>query len=177
MVECGHEYLVFTILQRSEKELLRILRKVDINHKSPINGLMALHFAVEWPWALRHLLNENAKINATDDFGRRPIHLAIATGHFESAIALLQADCAIMTSETTWSLLQLALEFINAEQRSVIIPAIVDALADRHNRLLKLGRAALPEDQLSALEISEFKSERKALDIMDALFGLGFSVP
>ena len=177
MVECGHKYLVFIILQRSEKELLRILRKVDINHKSPINGLTALHFAIEWPWALRHLLNENADINAIDDFGRRPIHLAVATGHFESAIALLQADCAIMTSRMTWSLLQLALQFTNAEQRSVTIPAIVDALADRHNRLLKLGRAALPEDQLSAFEMSESKSERKAPYIMDALFGSGFSVP
>lgn len=98
MVECGHKYLVFTILQRSEKELLRILREVDINLKSPINGLTALHFAIEWPWALQHLLNENADINATDDFGRRLIHLAVATGHFESAIALLQADCAIMIS-------------------------------------------------------------------------------
>ncbi len=177
MVECGHKYLVLTILQRSEKELLRILREVDINHKSPINGLTALHFAIEWPWALQHLLNENADINATDDFGRRLIHLAVATGHFESAIALLQADCAIMTSKTTPSLLQLALQFTNAEQRSVIIPAIVDALADRHNRLLKLGRAALPEDQLSALEILESKLERKAPDIMIALFGSGFSVP
>lgn len=43
LVECGHKHLVFTILQRSEKELLRILREVDINHRSPINGLTALH--------------------------------------------------------------------------------------------------------------------------------------
>lgn len=82
-----------------------------------------------------------------------------------------------MTSETTWSLLQLALQFTSAEQRSVIKPAIVDALADRHNRLLKLGRAALSEDQLGALEISESKSDTKAPDIVDALFGSGFSVP
>ena len=82
-----------------------------------------------------------------------------------------------MTSEMTWSLLQLALQFTSVEQRSVIKPAIVDALADQHNRLLKLGRAALSEDQLGASEISESKSETKAPDIIDALFGSGFSVP
>lgn len=35
----------------------------------------------------------------------------------------------------------------------------------------------MSEDQLGALEISESKSDTKAPDVIDALFGSGFSVP
>ena len=147
--------------------MLRVLKKVDINRRSLSNGLTALHFAIEWPWALQHLVEENADVNVVDHSGRRPIHLAIATGQFESALLLLQADCAL--ESPTVSLLQLALQLEDPEQRDVMIPAVIDALVDRHSRLLQLGRGALPKVMLSALGISEFKSYRKAPEIIDAL--------
>ena len=163
------------ILQRSEKEVLRALMKGNVNRKSPINGLTALHFAIEWPWALRQLLEVKADVNAVDHSGRRPIHLAVATGHPESAVLLLQADSAL--ASPTISLLQVALQLEDPEQRDVIIPAIIDALVDRHSRLLQLGRAILPKGMLSALGISEFKPYGKAPNIIDALMKSGVSVP
>ena len=160
------------ILQKSEKEVLRALMKVNVNRKSPINGLTALHFAIEWPWALRHLLGKNADINAVDHFGRSPVHLAIATGHPESAVLLLQADSTL--ESPTVSLLQLALQLEEPKQRDVIIPPVVDALANRYSRLLQLGRAILPEGMLSALGIKPYG---KAPNILDALSRSGVSVP
>ena len=163
------------ILQRSEKDVLRALMKGNVNRKSPINGLTALHFAIEWPWALRQLLEVKADVNAVDHSGRRPIHLAVATGHPESAVLLLQADSTL--ARPTISLLQLALQLQDPEQRDVIIPAVVDALVNRHSRLLQLGRAVLPEGLLSTLGISKFKSCRKAPNIIDALRRSGVSIP
>ena len=155
--------------------MLRVLKKVDVNRKSPSDGLTALHFAIEWPWGLRHLVEENADVDVVDNSGRRPIHLAIATGQSESALLLLQADCAL--ESPTASLLQLALQLKDPEQRDAIVPAVIDALVDRHRRLLQLGRGALPEIMLSTLGISEFKSCRKAPEIIDALRKSGVSVP
>ena len=155
--------------------MLRALKIVDVNRKSPINGLTALHFAIEWPWALRQLLEVNADVNAVDHSGRRPIHLAIATGHLESAVLLLQADSALESPKV--SLLQQALQVHDPEQRDIIIPELVDALVNRHSRLSQLGRAILPEGLLTALGISKFKSYRKAPKIIDALRRSGISIP
>ena len=90
-------------------------------------------------------------------------------------LLLLQADSALESPAV--SLLQLALRLRDPVQRDVIIPAIVDALIDRHNRLLQLGRAILPQALLCALEVSEFKLCRKAPNIIDALRRSGVSVP
>ena len=120
-------------------------------------------------------MEENADVDVVDHSGRRPIHLAIATGQSESALLLLRADCAL--ESPTVSLLQLALQLEDPEQRDVIVPAVMDALVDRHSRLLQLGRGALSEVILSASGISEFNPYRKAPEIIDALRKSGVSVP
>ena len=135
-------------------------QEVDVNRKSPFNALTALHFAVEWPWALQHLLKEDADVNVVEYCGRRPMHLAVATGYLELVVLLLQADSAL--ESPTVSLLQLALQLKDSEQRDIIIPAVVDALVNRHSRLLQPGRAVLPQGLLSALEISEYTLCSKA---------------
>ena len=82
-------------------------------------------------------------------------------------IFLLQADSTL--ESPTVSLLQLALRLRDPGQRDVIVPSIVDALVDRHSRLLQLGRAILPQGLLSTLEVSEFKLCTEAPNIIDAL--------
>ncbi|TGO26456.1 hypothetical protein BPAE_0059g00260 [Botrytis paeoniae] len=93
----GHEHLVSVILQRSERGLLRSVKEANINHTSSLNGLTALHFAIEWPEALEILIYNGADINAEYHYHRRPIHLAVASGFSKAVNILIQADCTLAT--------------------------------------------------------------------------------
>ncbi|KAF4628551.1 hypothetical protein G7Y89_g9601 [Cudoniella acicularis] len=42
-----HEHLISVILQRYERDLFHVVKQANINHASSVNGLTALHFAIE----------------------------------------------------------------------------------------------------------------------------------
>jgi hypothetical protein len=75
---CDLSPLSISILQRSAEEFTRALQKDAINEFSRVNGLGPLHFAIYWPWALEQLIDAGADIHCEDNWGRRPIHLAVA---------------------------------------------------------------------------------------------------
>ncbi|TGO56095.1 hypothetical protein BCON_0082g00070 [Botryotinia convoluta] len=150
----GHEHLVSVILQRSERGLLRSVKEANINHASSLNGLTALHFAIEWPEALEILIDNGADVNAEDHYHRRPIHLAVASGFSKAVTILIQADCTLATANSPWgpSLLQASLMLCSSES-DTIVDSVVCALIDRHARFLSHARAALTEQEILNLGI------------------------
>jgi hypothetical protein len=163
-------------LQQSEPDFLIVVQRANINHASPVNGLTALHFAVEWPLALEYLIKSGANLNVQDHYRRRPIHLALAFKSLTAVNLLLQADCAL---ETAWgtSLLQDALE-LSCPLRDTIVDAVVEALIDRHQRFLSHARVVLTETELSNLGVSQFNMSAKQVSgIKDAMLSHGFEAP
>ncbi|KAI4212821.1 MAG: hypothetical protein LQ351_004523 [Letrouitia transgressa] len=149
----------------------------DINHASPINGLTPMHFAVLWPEALKTLIERGANINKEDQYGRRPIHLAVALGLTRSVDCLLGADCALFTPPIHRSLLQHAL-LLDESERRYILDALIAALTDRHTRLIDRARSHLPSIIFSKFNIVEgHKKERRAPWIREVLLSRGFIVP
>ncbi|TGO46126.1 hypothetical protein BOTNAR_0612g00060 [Botryotinia narcissicola] len=118
----GHEHLVSVILQRSERGLLRSIKDANINHASSLNGLTALHFAIEWPQALEKLLDNGVDVNVEDHYYRRPIYLAVALGFSKAVNILIQADCTLATANSPWgpSLLQASLMLCSSEFDTVV---------------------------------------------------------
>lgn len=128
--------MISAILRRSESSLQQALIRCDVNHRSPVNGICAMHFAVTWPTALRTLIIAGADVNVEDHIGRRPIELSVALGAVEAVQLLIEADCSLFTAESHRGLLKECLLFEEGEKRGRILGLIVQALIDRHTRLL-----------------------------------------
>ena len=149
----------------------------DIDHASSVNGLSPMHFAVVWPTALKALIERGANVNVGDQWGRRPIHLAVALGLPTAVDYLLRADCALFTPASARSLLESALTLVGSEKRQ-ILDALVIALADRHTRLIDIARSYLPTCTFSGFElIGSRKKERQAPRLRETLLARGFTTP
>ncbi|KAH7160682.1 hypothetical protein EDB81DRAFT_323063 [Dactylonectria macrodidyma] len=142
-VHGGFTELIIAIIQQSESDFKREISRCDFNHVSPQNGLSAMHFAIYWPLALRELINAGANINCQDNYGRRPVHLAVACGQRESVETLIEADCSLFTPEYSNSLIQESLR--NGRDFDQTTNLIVDALVNRHTRLVNLALSTLPD--------------------------------
>ncbi|KAI1349778.1 hypothetical protein F5Y01DRAFT_316451 [Xylaria sp. FL0043] len=138
---CDLSDLIASILRRDEETFTRALVRDDLEQACHMDGLTPLHFATYWPWALQQLIAAGFDINCKDNHGRRPIHLAVACGQVRTAEMLLQADCSIYTPEYSRGLLQESLRR-ECDQMS---NWIVDALIDRHTRLIDLTTTLSPD--------------------------------
>lgn len=147
---CGFDELIVAILNRSEDGFQRaLMRRGSRIRESPANQLSAMHFAIYWPLALRELIDAGANINCEDSHGRRPIHLAVACRQSEAVEMLLRADCALYTPDYSNSLLQEALARGRTFDQST--EKIIEALVDRHSRLLQLAYSILPYESIAKL--------------------------
>lgn len=168
------------ILQRHEDQFQRVVQKAKLstlNHRSSVNGLAPIHFAVLWPTGLRILLSRGVYVNPEDTYGRQPIHLAVALGISESVRYLLSADCGLFTPPHDRSLFQHAL-VLPSPQRSEILHLLIPALIERHTRLMDMADMFLPFSILSKLELaSGQRNEQSAPSIIEALISHGVDVP
>ena len=168
------------VLQQHETSFQRAVARAELstlNRSSPVNGLAPVHFAVLWPIGLEILIDRGVNVNAEDHYGRRPVHLAIALGLIQSVELLITADCGLFTPSTNGSLLQYALR-LDVSQTHRIIDLVVEALIDRHSRLLDLARDLLPGSSFSKLNIGdEQKKERNAPLIIERLISHGINIP
>ena len=154
-----------------------------MHHISQINGITPQHYAVTWPFALRHLIQAHADVNAKDHNGRRPIHLAIALQAHESIDLLLEADCALapyLRGETV--LVQvLASEsppFVLPLRQTAPIETITKAYINRHKRLKELARSVLSLEQAQRLQITEDVMGDCTTDLINqAISACGIHVP
>lgn len=143
-----------------------------------MNGECAMHFAVIWPAALCHLILAGAIVDVEDNFGRRPIQLAVAMGVVESVRMLIEADCSLATPHSHHSLLQESLLVEDKPKGTRISNLIVQGLIDRHTRLLNIAMAALPPSSKLARSINPGKLQQSLIpDITKELFGLDHKIP
>ncbi|KAI4707096.1 hypothetical protein J4E89_008035 [Alternaria sp. Ai002NY15] len=164
-------------MQQQEEHFRRTIKKAKpsiLNRKSPANGLAPIHFAVLWPIGLRILVERGADVNIEDNYGRRPVHLAVALGIDESVRCLLNADCGLFTPAEDYSLLQYALQL----DESQILLQIIQALRDRHSRLRDMAISHLPRSVSARLELTPGElQEQRAPSIMETLLSWGIDVP
>jgi hypothetical protein len=169
------------ILQQKEEHLRYIIRKAKLstlNRKSPVNGLAPVHFAVLWPIGLRILVNKGVDVDVEDDYGRRPIHLAVALGVPDSVRCLLNADCGLFTPADNDSLLQYALNLDDAQERLSMSFQLIQALSDRHTRIKNLANSCLPPSVFSTLGLAPHGlQEQRASSITEKLLSHGIDVP
>jgi hypothetical protein len=169
------------ILQQKEEHLRHIIRKAKLstlNRKSPVNGLAPVHFAVLWPIGLRILVNRGVDVNIEDDYGRRPIHLAVASGIPDSVRCLINADCGLFTPAEDHSLLQYALNLDDDQEWLSISFHLVQALSDRHTRIRNLAKSCLPPSIFSTLGLAPHGlQEQRASSITEKLLSHGIDVP
>ena len=169
------------ILHQQEQAFCHIIKRAEpsiLNRKSPAAGLAPIHFAVLWPVGLRMLMERGVNVNIEDDYGRRPIHLAVASGLVESVRLLLNADCGLFTPAEDYSLLQYALELGEKDEESQILLQVSQALYDRHNRLREMAISHLPpsiSDNLNS--ILGVPQEQHAPFIMETLVSHGIDIP
>ncbi|CAN9255692.1 unnamed protein product [Alternaria alternata] len=172
--------LVPMILQRQEDQFQRTVQRAKIstlNHRSSVNGLAPIHFAVLWPAGLKMLLDRNAWVGPEDKYGRQPIHLAVALGIPESVRYLLSADCGLFTPPHDQSLLQHALK-LPTPQRSEILHLLIPALTERHTRLIDMAIMFLPPPSLSKLNLAPGqRNEQSAPLTIEALISHGVDIP
>jgi hypothetical protein len=168
------------ILQRQEDQFQRTVQRAKIstlNHRSSVNGLAPIHFAVLWPAGLKMLLDRNAWVGPEDKYGRQPIHLAVALGIPESVRYLLSADCGLFTPPHDQSLLQHALK-LPTPQRSEILHLLIPALTERHTRLIDMAIMFLPPPSLSKLNLAPGqRNEQSAPLTIEALISHGVDIP
>ena len=173
--------LVPIILQRQEEHFRRITKKAEpsiLNRRSLINGLAPIHFAVLWPIGLRVLVGRGVDVNAEDNYGRRPIHLAVALGIFDSVRCLLDADCGLFTPAQDYSLLQYALKLSDDHKRSQISLELIQAFCDRHTRIRDLAESCLPTSIFSRLGLVQLElQEQLAPSITERLLSHGIHIP
>ena len=173
--------LVPIILQRQQEHFHRIITTTEpsiFNRRSPINGLAPIHFAVLWPIGLRILVERGADINIEDDYGRRPIHIAVALGIEESVRCLLNADCGLFTPAEDFSLLQYALISRDEDKDSEVLIQLIQALCDRHTRLQDLTCSHLPLSVSAKLDFTPGElQEQRASWIVETLLSHGVDVP
>jgi len=169
--------LVPIIIERQEEHFSRIVKKAKLsilNRKSPVNGLAPIHFAVLWPIGLKMLVGRGVDVNIEDNYGRRPVHLAVALGIDESVRCLLNADCGLFTPAEDCSLLQYALRL----NESQILLQIIQALRDRHTRLQDMAMSLLPRSVSAKLELTPGElQEQCAPSIMETLLSWGIDFP
>jgi hypothetical protein len=125
-------------------------------------------------------------MNAADNHGRRPIHLAVELGVCSSVQALLQADCALYTP-VYYHLLSKELSvlhcgchpWIPTAEIHAMIEAVVAAIIDRHKRLNILAESLLTEESKVSINLSRCNAidERKATMIRKLLLSKGYKVP
>jgi hypothetical protein len=173
--------IVPIILQQQEEHLCHMMKKVNLstlNRKSPVNGLAPVHFAVLWPIGLRMLVDRGVDVNIEDDYGRRPIHLAVASGINDSVRCLLNADCGLFTPADDDSLLQYTLNLDDAQERLSISFQLIQALSDRHTRIKDLANSCLPPSVFSTLGLAPHGlQEQRASSITEKLLSHGIDVP
>ncbi|CAN9101984.1 unnamed protein product [Alternaria alternata] len=176
----GLSDLVPMILQRQEDQFQRVVQKAKLstlNHRSSVNGLAPIHFAVLWPAGLRMLLDRGVYVNPEDTYGRQPIHLAVTLGISESVRYLLSADCRLFTPPHDYSLLQHAL-LLPSPQQPEILHLLIPALIERHTRLTDMAIMFLPPPVLSKLNlVPGQRNEKDAPLTIEALISHGVDVP
>ncbi|KAI0802917.1 hypothetical protein GGR55DRAFT_691837 [Xylaria sp. FL0064] len=171
---CDLSDLIVSILRRDEEAFARALVVNDLEQACYMDGLTPLHFATYWPWALQQLIAAGIDINCEDSYGRRPIHLAVACGQVRAAEMLLQADCLVYTPEYSRGLLQESLRG-ECDQTS---NWIIDALIDRHSRLINLTMTLSPDHP----DVKEYLNESTIFEtrgpgLFESLTKSGYHVP
>lgn len=167
--------MIVSIIQRDKNYFSRRLALDDLG-PSRVTGLAPIHFAICWPWALQQLIIAGADINCEDKSGRRPIHLAVACGPIEAVEILLQADCSIYTHSYFNSLLQEAKT--RQQTDDYVVTLIVDALIDRHTRLINLAMPWLPDGSDLKKHLRQgIILENRAPELLEALTTHGYPVP
>lgn len=152
--------------------------RYSLEHRSPINGEHAIHFAVLWPAALSRLILAGVDVNVQDKFERRPIQLAVAMGVVESVQMLIKADCSLATSHSHRSLLQESLLFREKHEREQIFSLIVQGLINRHTRLLNIAMAVLPPSTKLIKSIIPGQLQQSLItEITEIILGLGHQIP
>ncbi|KAI1271889.1 hypothetical protein F5Y07DRAFT_327944 [Xylaria sp. FL0933] len=171
---CDLSDLIVSILRRDEEAFTRALVRDDLEQACHMDGLTPLHFATYWPWALQQLIAAGVDINCEDNYGRRPIHLAVACGQMRAAEMLLQADCSIYTPQYSRGLLQESLRQDYGQMSNWII----DALIDRHTRLINLTIALSPNHPDVKEHLNEsIISETRGPESFESLTKSGYHVP
>lgn len=166
------------ILRRSESDFQKALIRCNPDDRSPRNGLCSVHFAVVWPTALRRLILAGADIDVQDKIERRPIQLAVVMGSVESVKLLIEADCALDTPHSHFSLLQECLMLEEQDEREQISTLIVQGLINRHTRLLNLASAVLPPSSHVLKLIIPGKLQQSLLPmIVKEMACLGHQIP
>jgi hypothetical protein len=169
------------ILQQNENHFERAVHKAklsDLERQSPVNGLSLIHFAVTWPFGLRTLIQKGVNINPEDHRHQRPIHLAVTIGSFESVEHLVNADCALSTTVSDKSLLELAMLLKPVCLKQSIVCVLMSAFANRHMRLLDMAMDLLPRSVLSKVDMNtSHVSERIAPNLIELLESRGMCVP
>jgi hypothetical protein len=136
-----------------------------------------MHFAVLWPVGLKILLRKGVDVNPTDDYGRAPIHIAVALGLLDSVEQLINADCALYSPKSKLTLLQIAMRLPDPS-RQRIFDLVAAALTDRHLRLQHQAILLLPHVKISGLCASESEiRERSAPRLIELLGSHAFDVP
>lgn len=111
-----------------------------------------------------------------DSLGRRPLHLAVACRQDETDILLLKAECSLYTPEYSSSLLQESLK--GGRKFDHVTSRIIEALIDRHTRLLEWAMLMLPDAMESREQLQQHSiSEREASKLIDTLTKWNCIVP
>ena len=169
------------ILGQQTEHFRRLIDKAHssiLNRRSPVNGLAPIHFAVLWPTGLRMLVGRGVDVNTEDNYGRRPIHLAVALGIVDSVECLLKADCGLFTPAEDCSLFQYALMLYSEEEKSRVVFQIIQALHDRHIRLRDRALSYLPPSVSAKLDLTLGElQEQRAPSIMETLISYGVNIP
>ncbi|KAI1476479.1 hypothetical protein F4774DRAFT_420697 [Daldinia eschscholtzii] len=179
---CDLSPLVSAVINRSEKDFTRIIRRCDINYASSVNGLTAMHFAVSWPFALRALIEAGANIECEDHHNRRPIHLAVELQFYEAVEILVKADCALWSPPSLRALHQSALLHplpvqTRAPVHDGVVHAVTERVIDRHTRLFCLGTTMIPESSLIYQVNEDGLDETLAPSLIEELLLHGIQIP
>ena len=119
-------------------------------------------------------------VNCEDQYGRRPIHLAVSLQVLESVNILLEADCALYTPPSFRGLLQLALTICpgtNLTYTHRIATVVTRAIIDRHTRLNEFASTVLLNSPAEMLLSRCMLRESSAPLLIQEIRGLGYEVP
>ncbi|KAI0410263.1 hypothetical protein F5X98DRAFT_359939 [Xylaria grammica] len=173
---CEINDLIVSILRQDRESFLRALTQSNLNQYSGVNRLIPVNFAIYWPSALEELIAAGVDVNCEDSLGRGPIQLAIGCGQAPAADILLRADCSLYTPKGSKTLLQEGL--LQGRDFDYVTEWIIDALIDRHTRLIDLAILVLPDDSELKRGLDRFTIlEDRAPELFEALTKSGVPVP